>query len=85
MPMTDAELNQALENIYASLKNENEDIDARIIALKIILHARKEKSVEVDPSKLAQPNRQGRKMMQSYFKKRGVTITFAETTSSDVA
>lgn len=83
--MTDDALNKALEDIYASLKNENEDIDARIIALKIILHARKEKSVEVDPTKLAQPNRQGRKMMQSYFKKRGVTITFAETSATDAA
>ncbi len=83
--MTDAALNQALEDIYASLKNENEDIDARIIALKIILHARKEKSVEVDPTKLAQPNRQGRKMMQSYFKKRGVNITFAESSATDAA
>jgi polyribonucleotide nucleotidyltransferase len=83
--MTDAALNQALEAIYASLKNENEDIDARILALKIILHARKEKSVEVDPAKLAQPNRQGRKMMQSYFKKRGVTVTFADSSVTDEA
>jgi hypothetical protein len=30
-----------------------------------------------DPSRLAINNRQGRKTMQAYFKKRGVTVTFA--------
>ncbi|MDX2073211.1 MAG: hypothetical protein SFX19_02460 [Alphaproteobacteria bacterium] len=74
--MTNPALSQALEDIYASLKNDNEDLDQRIIALKIVLHAEKLKSVEVDPAKIPQPNRQGRKMMQSYFKKRGVTVTF---------
>jgi len=83
--MTNAALDKALEDIYASLKNENEKIDEYILALKIILHAQKAKSVEVDPEKLAQPNRQGRKMMQSYFKKRGVTVTFAEAKVADEA
>lgn len=76
--MANAELEKALEDIYSSLKNDNEDIDARILALKIVMHAQGMKSVEVDPTKLAHPNRQGRKMMQSYFKKRGVVVTFAE-------
>ena len=79
--MTNTALEKTLEDIYASLKNENEDIDKHILALKIILHAQKVKSVEVDPAKLAQPNRQGRKMMQSYFKKRGVNVTFAGASS----
>lgn len=76
--MANAELEKALEAIYNSLKNDNEDIDARILALKTVMHAQGMKSVEVDPTKLAHPNRQGRKMMQSYFKKRGVVVTFAE-------
>ena len=76
--MTSLTLEQALENIYASLKDDNKDIDAHIIALKIVLYAQGAKSVEVDPTKLAEPNRQGRKTMQSYFKKRGVSITFAD-------
>ena len=83
--MTNAALDKALEAIYASLKNDNEDIDARILALKIILHAQKLKSVDVDPAKLAQPNRQGRKMMQSYFKKRGVTVNFTDVQALDEA
>ena len=77
--MSDTELENALENVYASLKNDNEGIDECILALKIILYARKAPSVEVDPAKLAQSNRQGRKMMQSYFNKRGVNVTFADT------
>lgn len=80
-----AELMQALDDIYASLHNDNEDIDQRIIALKIALHQQGKKSVEVDPARLPQPNRQGRKMMQSYFKKRGVTVTFFEGSASDAS
>ena len=34
-------------------------------------------SVSFEPGKLAQNNRQGRKLMQSYFRKRGVEVTFA--------
>lgn len=76
--MINPALDKALEDIYVSLRNDNEGLDAYILALKIILHAQKAKSVEVDPAKLPQPNRQGRKLMQSYFKKRGVAITFAD-------
>lgn len=76
--MTDASIEPILEEIYASLKNNNEGLDPLILKLKIALHAQKAKSVEVDTSKLFQPNRQGRKIMQSYFKKRGVTVTFTE-------
>lgn len=82
VPMTDAALDKALEDIYASLRNNNEGLDDLIIALKIVLYARKEKSVQVDPAKLVQPNRQGRKLMQSYFKKRGVIVTFPEAAAA---
>jgi hypothetical protein len=70
-------LDQALENIYASLHNENENLDTHIAALRSVMAANGTKSIEVDTQKLVQPNRQGRKMMQSYFKKRGVEVTFA--------
>lgn len=83
--MTNAALDKALDDIYASLKNDNEELDARILALKIILYAEKAKSVEVDPTRIPQPNREGRKMMQSYFKKRGVIVTFAEPKASGQA
>ncbi len=67
-----------MEDIYASLENNNEDIDTHIQNLKEALKAEGKKEVTVDPKRLAQNNRQGRKMMQSYFKKRGVAVEFAE-------
>lgn len=67
---------QALENVYASLADDNRDIDSHIAALKDALKAEGKKEAVVTPSRLAQNNRQGRKMMQAYFKKRGVTVTF---------
>ncbi len=67
---------QALENVYTSLQQDNRDIDLHIDALKTALSAKGQKEAVVDPSRLAQNNRQGRKMMQSYFRKRGVSISF---------
>ena len=74
--MTALTLEQALEGIYASLQNDNEGIDQHIAALKAVMDASDKKSVEVDSNRLAQNNRQGRKMMESYFRKRGVIVTF---------
>jgi hypothetical protein len=68
---------QALENIYASLLSDNADIDVHIAAMKEALKAEGKKAeIAVDPARLAQNNRQGRKMMESYFKKRGLAVTF---------
>jgi hypothetical protein len=75
--MTALSIEQALENIYASLKNDNEDIDLHIAALKESMAAAGQKTVAVETARLAQQNRAGRKMMQSYFKKRGVAVTFS--------
>ncbi len=68
---------QALENVYTSLIDDNRDIDLHIAALKSALVAAGQKEAVVSPARLAQNNRQGRKMMQAYFKKRGVSVTFA--------
>jgi hypothetical protein len=76
--MTAQTVEQVLEDIYASLQNDNEGIDAHIAALKTALAGSGKKEVEVDPARLAQNNRAGRKMMEAYFRKRGVQITFAE-------
>lgn len=75
--MTALTVAQALEAVYESLKQDNLDIDQHIDDLKAALAAEGKKEVAVEPARLAQNNRQGRKMMQSYFKKRGVTVTFA--------
>ena len=69
---------QILEKIYASLQNDNEDIDTHIQEMKAALSVNNRESVEIESSRLVQNNRQGRKLMQSYFKKRGVAITFTE-------
>ena len=75
--MTTMTREQALENIYTSMNNGNEDIDAHIGALKAVLAANAEKDIVVDAARLPQNNRQGRKMMQSYFKKRGINVSFS--------
>lgn len=67
---------QAIENVYVSLQNGNEDIDAHISALKPLLDVGKEFIADAD--RLPQNNRQGRKMMQSYFKKRGINVAFKQ-------
>ena len=76
--MSALSVTQALENVYASLMNDNEDIDMHIDALKDALKSAGQKEAVVQPSRLAQNNRQGRKVMQAYFKKRGVSVTFSE-------
>ena len=75
--MSDLTLAQALDNIYASLKADNADLDVHIAALKAAMLREGAKEAVFEPSKLAQNNRQGRKLMQSYFRKKGVTVTFA--------
>ena len=68
---------EALEDIYASLANDNVELDERIKAAKTALAAEGLKELVVEPGRLAQNNRQGRKLMQSYFRKKGVTVVFA--------
>lgn len=75
--MSDLSLQQAIDNIYASINNDNEEIDTHIAALKAAMAREGAKEAVFETSKLAQPNRQGRKIMQSYFKKKGITVSFA--------
>ena len=76
--MTNAAITQAIEAIYASLKNDNQDIDLHIAQLKTALKDAGQKEAVFEPARLAQNNRDGRKMMQAYFKKRGVAVSFAK-------
>ncbi len=69
---------QALESIYSSLSNDNDNLDTHIATLKSALAEQGTNTVEVDTAQLAQQNRQGRKYMQSYFKQRGVLVTFTK-------
>ncbi|MES2984453.1 MAG: hypothetical protein V4735_04610 [Pseudomonadota bacterium] len=75
--MTDA-IKQALAAVHASLHGNNVGLDAAIAGLKEALAAAGEKSVQMEKEGLPQNNRQGRKMLQTYFKKRGVVVVFAE-------
>jgi len=74
--MATMSLEEAKEAIYESLKNDNLDIDIHILALKDAMEAYGVTEANFDPQKLSQNNRSGRKMMQSYFKKRGVKVIF---------
>jgi hypothetical protein len=64
------------EDIYTALQNDNEDIDRHIARLKEALVAAGASQAVFDPARLVQNNRAGRKLMQSYFKKRGVSVVF---------
>lgn len=80
--MTALSLEQAIENIYTSLHQGNQDLDAHIAALKTALAAAGQKVVTFDTARLAQSNRQGRKLMESYFRKRGVAVAFEAKAAS---
>ncbi|MGE0281163.1 MAG: hypothetical protein AB7P20_11215 [Rhizobiaceae bacterium] len=74
--MNDVTVSQAIDAIYASIKNDNEELDTNIAALKSAMAREGIKEATFETSKLAQPNRQGRKFMQSYFRKKGVAVAF---------
>lgn len=71
-------LETAIDAIYEALKNDNHEIDLRIKELKDALKSAGQTEAILEPTKLAQNNRQGRKLLQSYFKKRGVKVQFAQ-------
>ncbi|SEQ38698.1 hypothetical protein SAMN05428969_2866 [Devosia sp. YR412] len=75
--MSDLSLSQAIDNIYTSIKANNEDLDLHIAALKAAMAKEGVKEAVFEPAKLAQSNRQGRKIMQAYFKKKGVAVAFS--------
>jgi hypothetical protein len=68
---------EATDRIYASLQANNADIDAHIAALKAALKREEMNEAVFDPTRLAQNNRSGRKLMQAYFRQRGVSVTFS--------
>jgi hypothetical protein len=75
--LSDLTLSEAVDNIYASLAANNAELDAHIATLKKVMAREGAKEAVFEPSKLAQNNRQGRKLMQAYFRKRGVAVSFA--------
>lgn len=77
LKVSDLTLNQAIDNIYESIKNDNEELDAHIAALKAAMAREGVKQAVFEPGRLAQSNRQGRKIMQSYFRQKGVAVSFS--------
>ncbi len=74
--MTDRTVEEATQRIYESLAADNLDIDLHIAALKAALAQAGRKDIVLDPAKLVQNNRSGRKLLQAYFRQRGVTVSY---------
>ena len=75
--MSEPTVAEATDSIYASLQANNADLDAHIATLKAALTREGTKEAVFDPTRLAQNNRSGRKLMQAYFRQRGVSVTFS--------
>lgn len=75
--MSELTVADATSRVYASLEADNEDIDRHIAALKDALKREGLKEAVLDPARLVQNNRSGRKLLQAYFRQRGVKVTFA--------
>lgn len=74
--MSEPTVAEATDRIYQSLQNDNVDIDQHITTLKAALAKAGQKQAVFDPSRLVQNNRAGRKLMQAYFRQRGVAVVF---------
>ncbi len=77
--MSELSVADATNRIYQSLQADNEDIDLHIAALKAALQREGLKEAVLDPVRLVQNNRSGRKLLQAYFRQRGVKVTFASS------
>jgi hypothetical protein len=80
--LSELTVTEAIDSIYASLRANNADIDAHIATLRAALAREGMKQAVFDPTKLAQNNRSGRKLMQAYFRQRGVTVRFSAQSST---
>ncbi len=75
--MSEPTVAEATDRIYQSLQADNADLDTHIATLKAALARAGQKEAVFDPAKLVQNNRSGRKLMQAYFRQRGVTVAFS--------
>ena len=76
--MSTISVEKAIEAIYKALNNDNEDLDSHINEFKTALKETGAKEASFTAERLVQNNREGRKRMQSYFKKRGVKVVFGD-------
>lgn len=75
--MSEPTVAETTARIYQSLESDNADIDLHIVALKAALAREGLKEAVFDPARLPHGNRSGRKLMQAYFRQRGVTVMFS--------
>ncbi|WP_313613598.1 hypothetical protein [Agrobacterium sp.] len=75
--MSEPTVAEITDKIYASLQADNAEIDEHIVTLKQALAREGAKEAVFDPAKLAHNNRSGRKLMQAYFRQRGVAVKFS--------
>ena len=75
--MNEPTVEDATIRIYESLHADNADLDTHIAALKAALTQAGRKEAVFDPARISQNNRSGRKLMQAYFRQRGVTVKFS--------
>ncbi|WP_440982053.1 hypothetical protein [Shinella sumterensis] len=75
--MSEPTVAEAVERIYGSIQADNADIDVHIATLKAALAREGVKEAVFDPARLVQNNRSGRKLMQAYFRQRGVTVKYS--------
>lgn len=75
--MSEPSVAEVTDRIYQSLRSDNADIDLHIATLKAALTREGLKEAVFDPTRLAHNNRSGRKLMQAYFRQRGVTVKFS--------
>ena len=75
--MSEPTVADAITRVYESLRADNADIDLHIATLKAALAREGLKEAVIDPTKLPHNNRSGRKLMQAYFRQRGVTVKFS--------
>jgi len=80
-----SKLDQIKETIYEAIRNDNEGLDEALAELKAELKVAGTKEATFETHKLVQNNRQGRQMMKSYFKKRGVIVKFDKSGEAEDA
>lgn len=73
-----AALETALKGLYDALNadDNNAGVDSAIKNLKSAMIEAEVKSIEVEPKELPNNTREGRRMLKSYAKKRGVEVTY---------
>ncbi len=76
--MTEPTVAEATDRIYASIKADNADLDAHIATLKAAMAREGVNEAVFETAKLAENNRSGRKLMQAYFRQRGVKVGFSK-------